>query len=1013
MEEYPPYLRSIMLERLLPATEYSLHVVAVYLGKYRLFSEQVQFISPTDNESRRFKENTYRPIHRYPDEDKRELGIGLAQVRSEELTIVAIAVIFWIATIYLFFNKWGKIRMLEPYQPAYREASPAPFAHHHPSAHNLAAPPIGSGSGGGAAASGGCIVAASAGGIGALAGIGAKMGGFCAAGGSGPSASQGLAGAGVVPVGANPTGASSETPAPLANQQHPLIAAGSNVGANSGTLNGSMIKMSASSMATGELSSGQANCAARISEGQLCRRTARRNLLLLGNKRFETIADDLPPLRRTEAELNYLFQSKAHALARASSLWPRRQQQQQLRARLLTTDQASQGAGLGASRSAGGQVSALLRQRGLSQCLAGRATRLASMDSRSSGAGLNSPDGGFNPRAARKESAVCQLVAARPPASPVRSLARGSSMCSTGSQLLRRFRNNQPVAEGSWERTQAASLDRQQSSASDQGPGGAGKGSAECDGTSSNIGIGKDNGSDIGNNSNKLRRLLFMNRSHHHHHVATSTSSSTLQNTANQDGGAPAPQTSPALKSNSASLDEEGAQRAAAAAEFCEPVGGANSIPHMVSTSSLSSASLPSNMMDGRTEDEADSETDGSQSESGSLIRLAGQMGSGKGAHKAHLVEHHILIEPPSPPNKLQGGGLATFRQPDSGPRQERQACYSACLEQILAGGGDVSQANMAQADDCPTGRQLARAGCNKSPTEPRASLLSPDNRRPGAEFGKAKPMGQSRHQIEFGQRQKQRLEQDPSNGNEWSLEFASQNIDICDAFGSRNKPDSCPTNEQQQPEICLERPPSDRGEDAFAKLASYQGQRKFGCLHAACQLSQDCDYLRHQSSCRESSGLAGGGNGGGPPLGGKAQFACLRSSTERRGQQPSGSSERSLRFRMETGNEESNLGARAGLGECRPRMSSVFVASPYSRAHRDSFALLRALSQKKSKSAEDIAYLSSLVLQIWVRDRNPLLQSASHQQLSNAGRRQSSARLEESRLRNKRPKSSLTVSHI
>lgn len=78
-----------MLERLLPATEYSLHVVAVYLNRYRLFSERVQFVSPTDNESRRFKEGTYRPIHRYPDEPKpRHLRYGLGQVRSEELTIV-------------------------------------------------------------------------------------------------------------------------------------------------------------------------------------------------------------------------------------------------------------------------------------------------------------------------------------------------------------------------------------------------------------------------------------------------------------------------------------------------------------------------------------------------------------------------------------------------------------------------------------------------------------------------------------------------------------------------------------------------------------------------------------------------------------------------------------------------------------------------------------------------------------------------------------------------------------
>lgn len=93
-----------------------------------------------------------------------------------------------------------------------------------------------------------------------------------------------------------------------------------------------------------------------------------------------------------------------------------------------------------------------------------------------------------------------------------------------------------------------------------------------------------------------------------------------------------------------------------------------------------------------------------------------------------------------------------------------------------------------------------------------------------------------------------------------------------------------------------------------------------------------------------------------------------------------------------------------------RPRMSSMFVASPYSRAHRDSFAMLRALSQKKSKSAEDVAYLSSLVLQIWAqRDRNPLLQSVSSQQLASAdAQHQRSQRATQT----KRPKSSLAVHH-
>lgn len=46
--------------------------------------------------------------------------VGLVTVREEEIVIVAIVLAFWVAVILVFFNKWGKIRMLEPYQPQYR-----------------------------------------------------------------------------------------------------------------------------------------------------------------------------------------------------------------------------------------------------------------------------------------------------------------------------------------------------------------------------------------------------------------------------------------------------------------------------------------------------------------------------------------------------------------------------------------------------------------------------------------------------------------------------------------------------------------------------------------------------------------------------------------------------------------------------------------------------------------------------------------------------------------------------
>lgn len=40
-------------------------------------------------------------------------------VREEEVVIVVLVLAVWVFVIVLFFNKWGKIRMLEPYQPQY------------------------------------------------------------------------------------------------------------------------------------------------------------------------------------------------------------------------------------------------------------------------------------------------------------------------------------------------------------------------------------------------------------------------------------------------------------------------------------------------------------------------------------------------------------------------------------------------------------------------------------------------------------------------------------------------------------------------------------------------------------------------------------------------------------------------------------------------------------------------------------------------------------------------------
>ena len=40
-------------------------------------------------------------------------------VRAEEVGLVLLVLLLWVGAVALFFNRWGKIRMLEPYQPKF------------------------------------------------------------------------------------------------------------------------------------------------------------------------------------------------------------------------------------------------------------------------------------------------------------------------------------------------------------------------------------------------------------------------------------------------------------------------------------------------------------------------------------------------------------------------------------------------------------------------------------------------------------------------------------------------------------------------------------------------------------------------------------------------------------------------------------------------------------------------------------------------------------------------------
>ncbi|KAJ6221333.1 hypothetical protein RDWZM_007145 [Blomia tropicalis] len=117
IQEVPHYFTNLTLDRLQPGVEYNLTVNAMSESGTTNDSRVVQFISP-DNETRRGHKKFFnRPIHVYPD----EIQEGL-QVREDEVVIVVLVIIAWIGCLFVFFNKWGKIRMLEPYQPQYKES---------------------------------------------------------------------------------------------------------------------------------------------------------------------------------------------------------------------------------------------------------------------------------------------------------------------------------------------------------------------------------------------------------------------------------------------------------------------------------------------------------------------------------------------------------------------------------------------------------------------------------------------------------------------------------------------------------------------------------------------------------------------------------------------------------------------------------------------------------------------------------------------------------------------------
>ncbi|XP_077560419.1 uncharacterized protein LOC144175190 [Haemaphysalis longicornis] len=112
--------RSVLLERLEPETEYLVRVLARPDPTRANDTDDapvglVRFVSPGAANGSSSSSG-----------GGGSLAAARPVVRDEEIVIVVLVLSVWLAVILLFFNKWGKIRMLEPYQPQYQEPESPP-----------------------------------------------------------------------------------------------------------------------------------------------------------------------------------------------------------------------------------------------------------------------------------------------------------------------------------------------------------------------------------------------------------------------------------------------------------------------------------------------------------------------------------------------------------------------------------------------------------------------------------------------------------------------------------------------------------------------------------------------------------------------------------------------------------------------------------------------------------------------------------------------------------------------
>ncbi|XP_058800364.1 uncharacterized protein LOC131669486 isoform X3 [Phymastichus coffea] len=110
---------AVTLSNLRADTQYQLVVTAVKGGK-KLRSRPIVFRTLEPPKTSFLDDSTTKGPPTIPPPPYAQQPQTHIQIRGVEIGLVLLALVIWVGAIALFFNRWGKIRMLLPYQPDYK-----------------------------------------------------------------------------------------------------------------------------------------------------------------------------------------------------------------------------------------------------------------------------------------------------------------------------------------------------------------------------------------------------------------------------------------------------------------------------------------------------------------------------------------------------------------------------------------------------------------------------------------------------------------------------------------------------------------------------------------------------------------------------------------------------------------------------------------------------------------------------------------------------------------------------